>query len=486
MIVVHRDAEERRLVQERWSRLRRAVPWLPRLVYATAYDERELADAASATVLTHGLGRPPSGGEIRPLFSGAPGSRPKLSLRLRPGLYGPTADWRLVAGPDRRPPDRRRKREEELVAAWLELQFWWQHALLACSRSPGPWPHHAYLCVKLVAEPARIWLWLARRERISGRREVLERALRELPEEEATLRFGLALHDTLARSPEPPLSRALEGLLALTVRLTRLIGRELEAYGATDVHLSGADGELLVSAEARNGVAALDLLGLEYRLLPLADWRARVVPGQPDQALAVIAAEPGDLMTIGAIARAERPGLAPALLAGDLLALPAAGSGRPLAAATLRGIQFAGSDPVSFALAAGQGRAAFPDVRGWSAADSARRAVAEHGAWLDASAGCDPVEQKLGLLFGAARAALHLESAESSEPSLPLTVASVADRLRERLPAHAALVEEAHRAFRSWRLEGFPFRPAPPRRSVGSSVSSAPTRVGRRSHAGRA
>jgi hypothetical protein len=452
--VVAQDAAERR-IRERWTRLCRLIPWLPRLVYATVYTERQLADAASASVLMHGLGQSDHAGEVLPLFSGGPDLRRKLSLRLRPGLYGPTADWRLVAGPDRRPRDLRRDREDELVAAWLELQFWWQHALLACSRQPGPWPHHAYLCVKLVAEPARTWLWLANGELVQSRREALQRAIRALPEEEAILRLALALHDSLARSPAPPLARALEGLIALTARIARLIAGELERYGTTDVVLGGAGAELLVSTETVEGMRALSSLGSDCRVVPLVDWRARVVPSQPDQAVALIAAGAGDPDTIGAAARLERPGLAPALLAGDLLILPAAATRRPLAAATLRGVQFAGSDPVSFALAAGRPRAAFPELRGWSAADSALRAVAEHGAWISAKP-ADRTEEPLGVLFGAARAALHLESLASGEQVLPLTVASIADQLRERVPAQSVLVDEAQASFRELRLRGLP------------------------------
>lgn len=105
LALVARDAEGRAAATERWARLCGRVPWLPRLVYATAYDERELADAIADTVLTSGLSRGATGdaGLDRSLFYHGGRANPKMSLRLRPGLYGPLDDWHLVAGPDRRP-----------------------------------------------------------------------------------------------------------------------------------------------------------------------------------------------------------------------------------------------------------------------------------------------------------------------------------------------------------------------------------------------
>ena len=105
LALVARSAEGQAGATQRWARLCGRVPWLPRLVYATAYDEPELADAVADTVLTSGLLRGATGdaGLDRSLFHDGGRANPKMSLRLRPGLYGPLDDWRLVAGSDRRP-----------------------------------------------------------------------------------------------------------------------------------------------------------------------------------------------------------------------------------------------------------------------------------------------------------------------------------------------------------------------------------------------
>jgi hypothetical protein len=117
--------------------------------------------------------------------------------------------------------------------------------------------------------------------------------------------------------------------------------------------------------------------------------------------------------------------------------------GASLKQARLRAIQCAMSDPVSFAVVNGSDTAAFPDVAGWSARDSARRAVAEHLGWLREGVGQDDDVDALGRLLTAARAALFLQSVEADDPELALGVASVADRLDDPL---ALEVYEAYRA----------------------------------------
>src|SRR5919199_466151 len=82
--------------------------------------------------------------------------------RKRPRVGHATADWRLVARPERRPPRRDQDRQEARIAAWLELQFIWRGTFTACV-NPGA-PYVPYLCVKLVADPVRVWMWLAHGE----------------------------------------------------------------------------------------------------------------------------------------------------------------------------------------------------------------------------------------------------------------------------------------------------------------------------------
>jgi hypothetical protein len=96
---------------------------------------------------------------------------------------------------------------------------------------------------------------------------------------------------------------------------------------------------------------------------------------------------------------------------------------------------------VSFAH--GDDVASFPDLPGWSAHDVARRAVAEHRAWLEAPPH-DPDGRALGRLATAARAARFLQSIEGGEPALPLTVAA----------ALAPLDEAARQAYEHFAVHG--------------------------------
>ena len=123
----------------------------------------------------------------------------------------------------------------------------------------------------------------------------------------------------------------------------------------------------------------------------------------------------------------------------------------------LRSVQCQPTDPVSTALADGRTVARFPELAGWSAIHSARRAVSEHRGWLESddwvspphgwvgmqSAPDNPVARTLGLLFTAARAALFLESIIEGDPQLPVTVAGVTERMAERDSGCRDLVESA-------------------------------------------
>jgi hypothetical protein len=108
----------------------------------------------------------------------------------------------------------------------------------------------------------------------------------------------------------------------------------------------------------------------------------------------------------------------------------------PRSRTELRAVKSPVTDPVSFALADGAAVARFPDVHGWSARDTAQRAVAEHAAWLRAAPapvpGTEPGEfagSVLARLLTAARAGLFLESIENRAPELPVTVTETARRV---------------------------------------------------------
>ncbi len=448
----------RAVATERWARLCRRVPWLPKLIYATAYEEHELAEAAADTVLTSGLSAGEGGPATadRSLFYGGGAGNPKMSLRLRPGLGGPLRDWRLVAGPDRRPVLPAGDRQADLIAAWLELQHWWQHALLECTR-PATFrpPYLAYLCVKLVAEPVRIWLWLAHGEQVSGRRRALERGLELLPDEEDAIRSAVTLYDSLSRDPPPSLAATLPAFVRLSARIAYLLEAETAQLAHTTVSLVGDPRELpLVErdfAEAR----ALCPPGVEPRFLPLVDWRARAFPLAADEVLVLVPGDPAELDILAAAARVARPGFALGLRGPGMLVLPARGRAeRPLSLAALRGIEFAGSDPVTFALEAGLVVAHFPEVRGWSALDSARRAVAEHRGWLEKAAMLDDASAiVIEKLFTAARAAVFLRSLSAGEAMLPLTAAAVARVLGDSR-RDSVVADEALAAYWGSRIEG--------------------------------
>ena len=104
----------------------------------------------------------------------------------------------------------------------------------------------------------------------------------------------------------------------------------------------------------------------------------------------------------------------------------------------LRAVQSSTTDPVSFALLEGADVARFPRLPGFSAEDSARRAVAEHAAWLERHPRGGRKElDALAMLLSAARAALFLETLADGAPELPLTLAETARMLGEPVAEEA-------------------------------------------------
>jgi hypothetical protein len=447
-------------LQERWSRLCRAVPpisWLVAEVYM--YEEQELREVTSATCLTYGLDRTLPGLRAHPAaFEGSGAPVDEGGLLLRPGLW-PTREWRLLAGEDLRPaamPDAHGSRH----AAWLELQFWWRFAYAACLDPSGP--HVPYVCVKVVAEPARIWLWLAHGERLLRRRDVLERAAELLPEEEAAIRQALELHDRLHRSPAPPLADLLPCMLRLSTRIARLIETELADVGETPVHLvPGSNKRPIVAASARDTLDRIAAAWPGATPRPLLDWRARTLPQAEDEVFAVIPGRADDPTLLAAAASATANMVYTAVRAHALLAFPIP----PSARAGVRALQCRSSDPVSFAVADGLSTAGFPDFPGWSARDCALRAVAEHHAWLHGGTGARALSRgeelapplavtTLGRLLSAARAAAFLESLDADEPRLALTLSSAAEMLADVPGSGTALADDVRAAYEDACVDG--------------------------------
>ena len=463
VVVPSGDVRAASTVKRRWGRLIKLFPPLRELFHLFIYDSASLRDALSAPCFTFGLADdPPRAG-----FLGPDPLTDEMGLQERPELYGAPTEWRLVAG---RPagiapaPDDADNRRFE---AWLELQFWWRYLFPVSIDPVGP--RLPYLCVKLVAEPARIWLWLTRGQQVFSRVEALEEARRALPSEEEAFRRALELHRRLPHSPEPPLDEFLPHFVRLSSLIAAEIGRQLEPGGATEVQLTGDPHESIVEAGSKPG----------FEQLPLVDWRARAVPPPPDEVFVITDGDPQSRLDVAAAAIASSDGPYLALRAEQLLVFPAARTGGrshgadPESGAArwsrvkLRGIQCPMTDPVSFALADHTPAAQFPNADGWSARDSARRAVAEHGAWLAGGRRDGPVRGwvaaqtsgapqpavELGRLFTAARAALFLESLHD-RPALPLTVRAVGEALGERAEVGRALARETVEAYAAWRVGG--------------------------------
>jgi hypothetical protein len=439
------DDHEPKPIRARWRRLHRSLPLLPRLIEMRIEEDEDLRAVSAAPTLMHGL----DGRAARPVYGGGPAAAGRPRLQERPGLYGPLCDWRLLAGPERRQPPRKWEPSARPIAAWLELQYWWRQAFWACLDPSGPW--NPYLCVKLVSEPARILLWLVHGERIVGRKEVLERALELIPEEEPGLRVALAAFERLPDMVEPTLEDALRSLVRLSSRVAARLEEETAAVGFTEVRFLRADGGLPLPAGADGGLRAM-LPGADPQLLPLTDWRARVVPFpyEPDESFAAVPGDPADAETLRRAALAGSAGPYPALRSGDLLVLAT----RDWLRGRLRAVQCAVTDPVSFALLAGRDRAAFPNARGWSAVDSAERAVAEHLGWLDEHRdGAEPPGESLGRLLAAARAAQFWTSVQDGEPVLPLTLAGAARTVASAHPNLRSLAEQACDEYQEYRLK---------------------------------
>jgi hypothetical protein len=343
-----------------------------------------------------------------------------------------------VAGPDRRLVDRVLDAQRRRIAAWLELQFLWRLAVELCLNRGRPGA--ASMCVKLVAEPARIWMWLSQGRRTGGREDTLTSALAHMPDEAPALERALHVQRSLERSPEPPLAESLRVFVRLSSRIAAHIEAELEGAGATEVRLAGGEPVAL----PHGGWEPTEPWSAPAPpLLPLADWRAIACPAMPDETFAPVAGDPGDPGQLTRAALLMEKGPYVTLPAERLLVRPFHG-GR----ARLRAVHCRVTDPVSFALLEGLTSASFPDVAGWSARDTARRGVAEHAAWLSGhSVPAEPSGAHVGMLLTAARAALLLQSLEEGHPELALTAQATATALAQRVPGAGAASEAAWEAY---------------------------------------
>ncbi len=297
-------------VRERWQRLYRALPSTRLLLdRPRVYDDADLRDLVGASALTYGLDDVGETTADRATYFGDRASIDRIRMSDRPGLYGATADWRILTGPDRRPPEPSRDAQGRRIAGWLELLYWWRWVFAVCVDPTGP--RTAALCVRLVAEPARIWLWLAYGERAAGRTDALQRAARRMPDEEDALRRALDLERSLPRSPDPPLADVLPTMVRLSARIAGLIAAELADMGTTAVRLSGTDSAVLVSAGQSEELADTLVGGRDAGTLPLCDWRSLVYPALADESFLPILGDPGEPTVLADATRAQSGGLVP-------------------------------------------------------------------------------------------------------------------------------------------------------------------------------
>ena len=437
-------------LRARWRALRRRLPLLDLLIDNAIYDAGELSDLAGASTFGYGLdsgGDPAARGSC---YFGRDASLDRVRLLERPGLHGEISGWRLIGGPERRPPQPPRGAQLRREAAWLELGFWWRFMFPWCGR--GDSPRTADVAVKLLAECARIWLWVAHGERAPSRAEALRLGASELPGEEAALRHALELQPRLQLRPDPALALMLPAALRISRRIAERLAEEV-GDGSMTVRLRGTNAEdLIVPHHAPSAGGQL------ARPLPLADWRAVVAPVGPlDPCFVPLEGEAGDPAAIASATAAYPSGPHPALRAEGVMLMPVL----TLRRGALRAIKSPLTDPVVFALADGNGEAVFPAASGWSAPGTASRAVAEHAEWLRAGTGLVPEYgaeagpgTELGLLLTAARAARGWESVHEGDPELCVTVAAAARRLAERDGAARAALEAALERYRRFAVEG--------------------------------
>jgi nucleotidyltransferase-like protein len=449
-----RDGAKQRAMRRR-ERLGRIQPLLGGLMdRPRIYEDDELRALAPSSTLTYGLDRRYGSHSDAVGYVGERASLDRILFLERPGLYTAIREWNKLAGPDLRSPEPARDRQSRRIAAWLELVFNWRIAFLACA--DPTWPRLASLCVRWVSVPAQIWLWLAHGERVPRNEEALHRALALMPEEESALRHAISLLQSLPELPAPPLAEAISTLVRLSGRIATHLVEEVAAGGATEVRLAGAGPEELVLPDGEWSPTNHAWAGRgEPHLLPLADWRGLASGGLPDESFALVPAYPGDPSVLGAAVRAARQGPFPVLRAEGLMIFAAGG---PIHRSRLRAVQCQATDPVSFALAQGSSVARFPRVTGWSAEDTALRAVAEHRAWLRTPSGTredggpDEDGVELGRLLTAARAALFHQRLELGDPELALTVTETVRQLAA-LSAEGKIAEDALGHYREFALD---------------------------------
>ena len=186
------------------------------------------------------------------------------------------------------------------------------------------------------------------------------------------LLHALEMHRAVHRSPPVAVEKLLACFVRMSDAIARLVDEAAVRAGVTHVHLLGA----AVGPPPAGDVALLDWRALA---LPALDWSSRGAAARGRGTACQDRRRSNRSRRAHGRRRSRRDCRMPALRHGSLLIEPTFdvwGHGR------LRVLQCGASDPVSAGLLDGRAHAAFPEVPGWSARDWARRAVAEHRAWL--------------------------------------------------------------------------------------------------------
>jgi hypothetical protein len=423
LIGISSDRAGRAAMARRVEQMYRALPFLRVLVqHIWLYDQGELADVIANPYPTFGLD------DGRAAFSGSEVVHDPMGLLERPGLDGPVADWRRLCGAWTVPAVGR-ERQELRLRAWLELQYRWKTSPVPDTIPPGVFNIRV---ASMVSAAARIWLRLATGRDVRGRRPPLQSAAALLPGEHGPLSEAVRLLEASEVRSAASTTELWSCFVRLSRRIAELIGEELATVSSTDVALDGD--------RSPDRLQLHDWRGLVLRPI---DWSAPSMPTAPEETFTMVLGDPSDLATVQDAARSSGDRCWPTLRSGPLLVRP---SGDIWGAGHMRGIEMPASDPVSVALAEGRECAAFPDVGGWSALDRARRAVAEHRAWLrQETAGTDgrptwivrplsvwPTPATVSLLLSAAQCGLFLDSLQIGEPRLAITEEAAAAALGAR------------------------------------------------------
>jgi len=434
LVAVVTDPAQRERTRRRVERMHAMLPLLRRLVaHVWIYEPTELRAAAAAPYPTYGLRNGAAA------FCGRQSLPDAMGLLERPGLRAPRDEWVSLRG-NHGAPAPVRTHQDQLLAAWLELQYRWRYAVGACVERG---PDLGLRMSTLLAAAAGVWLCLAKGEHAAKRGAALARAASLLPEESEFLLTARRLHEvSLLEVPAP-----MDALWGCFVRISRRIAEELESEACRASHRQV---ELVGAGDV------LPLLDWRALALPPVRWSGSRLPTAAQECFVLTRGDPQDPGVVEDAARRSRPERWNTLRSGPLLVRPTV---RVWDDGRLRGVELPASDPVSFALLAGEPYATFPEVPGWSALDRARRAVAEHRAWMDG--GQDTPERRPGwvggrppvswatpatyeLLLSSARAGLFLDSLQTGSPRLTLTheatVAALVDRDSAALePGEAAL-----------------------------------------------